>query len=335
MTSLNETFLQHEGSTDVITFDYIGAAVARPRKTKTGTCGGPPALRAWRNFHLRGRGGVQARNSGPTGSRKSSVTSSTASCICWAMTIRKPDPRRKMKREENRRLRELSRRFSLAQLGRAVKLSAVRKSLFARWRASFFTGLAVVLPGVITLAVVKWLFGTISSFTDLLLFFLPQKFDSRERQAPARCSGIGACWRCCWRSSSVGSSACLTRYYIGKRMIALADSLMLRVPVLNKIYGTIKQVDEAFIPAKKARSRPSCWSNIRATGIYSVGFITSEQRGRDRDKDRQKMRVHLHSDDADSHGRLSDRRAGGKSHQARHVRGRRLQIHHQHRRAFE
>jgi uncharacterized membrane protein len=39
----------------------------------------------------------------------------------------------------------------------------VKKSLFARWRASFFTGLVIVLPGVITLAVVKWFFGTISS----------------------------------------------------------------------------------------------------------------------------------------------------------------------------
>ena len=51
----------------------------------------------------------------------------------------------------------------------------MKKSLFARWRASFFTGLLIVLPGVITLAVVKWFFGTISSLTDLLLFFLPTK----------------------------------------------------------------------------------------------------------------------------------------------------------------
>ena len=48
----------------------------------------------------------------------------------------------------------------------------MRKSLFARWRASFFTGLVIILPGVVTLAVVKWFFGTISSFTDLLLLKL-------------------------------------------------------------------------------------------------------------------------------------------------------------------
>ncbi|MGB7768032.1 MAG: hypothetical protein WBN22_04160, partial [Verrucomicrobiia bacterium] len=56
----------------------------------------------------------------------------------------------------------------------------MQKSLMASWRASFLTGLAVVLPGVITLAVVKWLFGTISSFTDALLFFLPYWLDPKE-----------------------------------------------------------------------------------------------------------------------------------------------------------
>ena len=55
----------------------------------------------------------------------------------------------------------------------------MRKSIFARWRASFFTGLAVALPALLTLAVVKWLFGTISSFTDTLLFFLPHVLDPK------------------------------------------------------------------------------------------------------------------------------------------------------------
>ena len=59
----------------------------------------------------------------------------------------------------------------------------MRKSLFARWRASFLTGLVIILPGVITLAVVKWLFGTISSFTDLLLFFLPKTITHEDNGA--------------------------------------------------------------------------------------------------------------------------------------------------------
>jgi len=152
----------------------------------------------------------------------------------------------------------------------------VKKSLFARWRASFFTGLAIVLPGVITLAVVKWFFGTVSSMTDLLLFFLPKSLTHDN-------DGVGPMF---WYWSVlafllaviiVSTIGVLARYYFGKRMIAWADGLMLRVPVLNKIYGTIRQVDEAFTSGKKSSFKTVVIVEYPREGIYSVGFITSDQ----------------------------------------------------------
>jgi len=145
-----------------------------------------------------------------------------------------------------------------------------------RWRASFFTGLAVVLPGVITLAVVKWLFGTVSSLTDLLLFFLPRSLTHEN-------AGAGPMF---WYWSVLALALAITmvtvigvlaRYYFGKRLIAWADSLMLRVPVLNKIYGTIKQVDEAFTSGKKSSFKTVVLVEYPREGIYSLGFLTSEQ----------------------------------------------------------
>jgi uncharacterized membrane protein len=152
----------------------------------------------------------------------------------------------------------------------------VKKSLFARWRASFFTGLLIVLPGVITLAVVKWFFGTISSFTDLLLFFVPTTLTHEN-------DGTGLMhwyWSLLALIVAVGIVSVIggmTRYYFGKRMIAWADNLMLRVPVLNKIYGTIKQVDEAFTSGKKSSFKTVVLVEYPREGIYSVGFITSER----------------------------------------------------------
>jgi uncharacterized membrane protein len=152
----------------------------------------------------------------------------------------------------------------------------VKKSFFARWRASFFTGLLIVLPGVITLAVVKWFFGTVSSFTDSLLFFLPTTITHENAGAgPMRWY-----WSLLALTVAVGIVSVIggmTRYYFGKRMIAWADSMMLRVPVLNKIYGTIKQVDEAFTSGKKSSFKTVVLVEYPREGIYSVGFITSEQ----------------------------------------------------------
>jgi uncharacterized membrane protein len=152
----------------------------------------------------------------------------------------------------------------------------VKKSLFARWRASFFTGLIIILPGVVTLAVVKWFFGTVSSFTDLLLFFLPKTITHDGDDGTGPIHWFWSLLALIVSALLVTLIGILTRYYIGKRLIAWADSLMLRVPVLNKIYGTIKQVDAAFAGNKNSFKTVVLIEYPRP-GIYSVGFITSEQ----------------------------------------------------------
>jgi uncharacterized membrane protein len=152
----------------------------------------------------------------------------------------------------------------------------VKKSIFARWRASFFTGLLIVLPGVITLAVVKWFFGTVSSLTDLLLFFLPTTI-THESGGAGPMHWYWSLLAFTVAIAVVSAVGGMTRYYFGKRMIAWADNLMLRVPVLNKIYGTIKQVDEAFTSGKKSSFKTVVLVEYPRKGIYSVGFITSEQ----------------------------------------------------------
>jgi len=156
----------------------------------------------------------------------------------------------------------------------------VRKSLFARWRASFLTGLLIVLPGILTFAVVKWIFGTVSSFTDTLLFFLP--FFLKPEVVYK--NGVDGPMFWYWSLTAfvlaivwISAVGVLTRYYFGKRMIEFADNLMLRVPVLNKIYGTIKQVDQAFTSGKKTSFKTVVLVEYPREGIYSVGFLTNER----------------------------------------------------------
>lgn len=148
--------------------------------------------------------------------------------------------------------------------------------LLARWRANFLAGLAVMLPAVLTLALVKWLFVGIASVTDLLLFFLPNSLTHQD-------GGHGPMfWY--WSLAAlvlavvlVSLAGLLARYYVGKRMIAWLDGAMLRVPLLNKIYGTIKQVNEAFSSGKKTAFKTVVLIEFPRKRMYSLGFITSEQ----------------------------------------------------------
>jgi len=152
----------------------------------------------------------------------------------------------------------------------------VNNRFFGQWRGNFLAGLAVLLPTVITLAVIKWLFGTIATFTDLLLFFLPKQITHAD-------AGKGLMhWY--WSLSAlllavglVSVVGLLTRYYIGKRLIEWLDITMLRVPLLNKIYGTIKQVNEAFSSGQKTSFKTVVLVEFPQAGTHSIGFITSEQ----------------------------------------------------------
>ncbi len=152
----------------------------------------------------------------------------------------------------------------------------MKKTLLAHWRANFFTGLAVALPAVISIAVIIWLFGTVANITDTLLFFLPRKLTHANQ-------GDGPMHRY-WSLAAIALAillisilGLLTRYYIGKRLIALVDIVMLRVPLLNKVYSTIKQVNEAFSSGKKSSFKTVVMIQFPGPGMFSLGFLTSEQ----------------------------------------------------------
>ena len=157
----------------------------------------------------------------------------------------------------------------------------MRKTFFARWRASFFTGLAVTLPALLSLAAVKWLFGTISSFTDTLLFFL--KYCPIDRKYVYE-NGLSGSMFWYWSLLAlvlagvlISTVGLLARYYVGKRLIEWLDTAMMTVPLLNKFYGAIKQVNEAF-SGNKNSFKTVVLVEFPREGMYSVGFLTSEQR---------------------------------------------------------
>jgi len=152
----------------------------------------------------------------------------------------------------------------------------VKQNLLARWQANFWAGLAIVLPGVISVAVLIWLFGTVANITDTLLLFLPRGLTHQNQ-------GLGPMY---WYWSLfafvlavflIGVVGLLARNYFGKRMIEWVDVALLRIPVLNKIYAATKQVNDAFSTGNKNSFRTVVLVEFPRPGMYSMGFLTSEQ----------------------------------------------------------
>lgn len=152
------------------------------------------------------------------------------------------------------------------------------KETIKGFRAAFVTGLAVVLPGAISIAVVIWLFGWISNFTNKLLIFLPRKFTHVEMAngewALHPSSTFLAFLLAVLGISMVGR---LARNYFGRKLIQGVDFMLLKVPLLNRIYSTMKQVNDAFSPSNKSNFKQVVLVEFPRKGFYSMGFLTSHQ----------------------------------------------------------
>lgn len=133
----------------------------------------------------------------------------------------------------------------------------------------------MVLPGIISIGAVIWLFGTVANITDTLLFFLPLELThSGDGAGPMHWYwSLVAFLLAILLISAIGMA---TRHYIGKKMIEWVELALMQVPFLNKIYAATKQVNDAFTSGNKNSFKTVVLIQFPREGLYSIGFITSE-----------------------------------------------------------
>jgi uncharacterized membrane protein len=152
------------------------------------------------------------------------------------------------------------------------------KGFLAPWKAAFLTGLAVTLPAAVSIGVVIWLFGLVADFTDSLLVLVPRTWTHAG-------SGEGPphlYWSVIALAAAillVGLIGGLARYYAGKKVIQAVDVALMRVPLFNKIYSTLKQINEAFASNRASTFQQVVLVQFPRPGLYSIGFLTGTPKG--------------------------------------------------------
>ncbi len=155
-------------------------------------------------------------------------------------------------------------------------MSFDENNMRSRWRRNFLAGLAIVTPGIISIALLVWLFKNISDLTDWLLVFLPREWT----HAPGAEGKMYWNWRCfalllaVFLICLVGR---LARDYLGRKAIKWTDQALMSVPLLNKVYGTVKQVNQSFTSNKTAFQQVVLVPFPQA-GSRTIGFVTGEQK---------------------------------------------------------
>jgi uncharacterized membrane protein len=63
---------------------------------------------------------------------------------------------------------------------------------------------------------------------------------------------------------------------VGRRLLTLAENLLLRIPIFRSIYPSVKQLLEAFSPAKRSSFKEVVLAEHPRKGEYVFGFLTGE-----------------------------------------------------------
>jgi len=157
--------------------------------------------------------------------------------------------------------------------------SPPRRSLLGALRASFLTGLVVVLPTGLTLwliwSVVGWLDGWILPLIPAAYQpeALVHRFFGPEANFPLR--GVGVAVFLVF-TVLIGWMA---RGFLGRTLMGQAERFVDRVPVVRSVYGGLKQITETVFAQKEKTFDRTCLVEFPRPGVWAVGLVASSPKG--------------------------------------------------------
>lgn len=136
-----------------------------------------------------------------------------------------------------------------------------RSLTWRRFKRTFLTGLFVLAPFSLTFILLAW-------FVAFLGKALEPLGDLLGRGAPG--IGLLAALALVWLAGALASNM------VGQHLLEYLEELLLRVPGINWLYKTIKQLSEVFSPNGKNAFKSAVLIEYPRPDVYSIGFVTNE-----------------------------------------------------------
>ena len=134
-----------------------------------------------------------------------------------------------------------------------------------RIRSRLVSGIAVLVPLFITIVVLRALFG----FTAGILLPILDPAVDHWPGAARNALSLAMLLLCVFVLGE------LAAHIVGRRVISLAEAILLRVPVVRVIYKASRQVVSAFEQKEGSAFRSVVLVEFPHPGTKSIGFVTS------------------------------------------------------------
>ena len=130
----------------------------------------------------------------------------------------------------------------------------------------FLAGLAILLPIGLTIYIVWILFNLVSKGFSPLLIRIP--FLREIPFVMLRVIGLLITFVVIWLIGLVATNI------VGRKILKLPEVLLLRAPIVNRIYQTIKQIIQTIMVSKTAL-RQVVLVEYPRKGVYAIAFVTN------------------------------------------------------------
>jgi uncharacterized membrane protein len=134
----------------------------------------------------------------------------------------------------------------------------------------FITGLLIWIPLVITLWVLKLIFD----FLDQSLLLLPAAFQT-ESWLGVHVPGLGAVLTI----AVVFGTGFLATNFVGAQFVQLWHDLLHRIPVVNSIYSSVKQISDTLFSSSGQAFRKAVLVQWPHEGAWTIAFLTGTPGG--------------------------------------------------------
>ncbi|MGF6348787.1 DUF502 domain-containing protein [Variovorax sp. W2I14] len=131
-------------------------------------------------------------------------------------------------------------------------------------RKWLFSGLLVIVPLFITLAVLKWIIDTL----DQTLWVLPAVWQKWLFENNIRGLGVLLTLAILLVVGAIASN------FVGKRLLGWGDAVVRRIPVVRSIYSSVKQVSDTLFSENGNAFRTAVLIQWPRENVWTIAFVT-------------------------------------------------------------
>ena len=139
-------------------------------------------------------------------------------------------------------------------------------SITQNFRSKLFAGVATLLPLYLTFFVIKFLFVTLEEMSDPLL----KRFN-------LDIPGLGIILTVLL----IYILGFLVTNFLGRKIFNLGERIVKKVPIVNMIYTTLKQITDTFTKGSTDAFESAVYIQYPRQGLWTMAFISGESKTKD------------------------------------------------------